>query len=69
MLRCDHCGSGYSTGAAASWEACPRCLAKERINIPLKFELGWKTESRAGGTQLGAVGLPGEGKASAAAAE
>gem|GEM_PF-3827204 len=42
MFRCDNCGSGYSMRAASSWEACPRCLAKERINVPLSFELGWR---------------------------
>lgn len=42
MFRCDNCGSGYSMQAAASWEACPRCLAKDRISIPLSFELGWR---------------------------
>lgn len=41
MFRCDNCGSGYSAQAAASWHSCPRCLAKERINIPLRFEFGW----------------------------
>lgn len=42
MFRCDNCGSGYSMRAASSWECCPRCLAKERINVPLSFELGWR---------------------------
>jgi hypothetical protein len=42
MFRCDNCGSGYSMRAASSWESCPRCLAKERINVPLSFELGWR---------------------------
>jgi hypothetical protein len=42
MFRCENCGSGYSAQAASSWESCPRCLAKERINVPLGFELGWR---------------------------
>jgi hypothetical protein len=42
MFRCDNCGSGYSMRAASSWEACPRCLAKERVKVPLSFELGWR---------------------------
>lgn len=42
MFRCDNCGSGYSTQAAASWTSCPRCLAKEKMQVPLTFELGWK---------------------------
>jgi DNA-directed RNA polymerase subunit RPC12/RpoP len=41
MFRCDNCGSGYSSQAASSWTSCPRCLAKERIQVPLAFELGW----------------------------
>jgi hypothetical protein len=41
MFRCENCGSGYSTQAAGSWTSCPRCLAKERIQVPLAFELGW----------------------------
>lgn len=44
MFRCDHCGSGYSTQAASSWMSCPRCLAKEKIQVPLAFELGWKRQ-------------------------
>jgi hypothetical protein len=46
MFRCDNCGSGYSAQAASSWDSCPRCLAKERINVPLSFELGWRAEGQ-----------------------
>jgi len=42
MFRCDSCGSGYSVQAAATWDSCPRCLAKEQIRVPLTFELGWR---------------------------
>lgn len=42
MFRCDNCGSGYSAQAASSWASCPRCLAKEKVQAPLTFELGWK---------------------------
>jgi hypothetical protein len=42
MFRCDNCGSGYSTQAASSWTSCPRCLAKEKVQVPLSFELGWQ---------------------------
>ena len=42
MFRCDNCGSGYSAQAASSWTSCPRCLAKEKIQVPLTFELGWR---------------------------
>jgi hypothetical protein len=44
MFRCDNCGSGYSAQAASSWTSCPRCLAKERIQVPLTFELGWQRQ-------------------------
>jgi len=44
MFRCDNCGSGYSAQAASSWTSCPRCLAKERIQVPLNFELGWQRQ-------------------------
>jgi DNA-directed RNA polymerase subunit RPC12/RpoP len=47
MFRCDNCGSGYSAQAASSWTSCPRCLAKEKVQVPLVFELGWK-RSQAG---------------------
>ena len=70
MFRCDNCGSGYSMKAAASWESCPRCLARERINVPLSFELGWKGRIETGrvdDAQLGAMGLPSGEKASSAA--
>jgi hypothetical protein len=50
MFRCDNCGSGYSAQAASSWASCPRCLAKERIRMPLSFELGW--QRRAGKSTL-----------------
>jgi hypothetical protein len=46
MFRCDNCGSGYSMRAASSWESCPRCLAKDRLNVPLTFELGWRGQDR-----------------------
>jgi hypothetical protein len=48
MFRCDHCGSGYSAQAASSWTACPRCLAREKIQVPLTFELGWQRQDREG---------------------
>jgi hypothetical protein len=44
MFRCDNCGSGYST-RAATWESCPRCYAREGANVPLKFELGWRSST------------------------
>lgn len=46
MFRCDNCGSGYSAQAAASWTSCPRCLAKEKVQVPLTFELGWQRRER-----------------------
>jgi DNA-directed RNA polymerase subunit RPC12/RpoP len=42
MFRCDNCGSGYSAQAASSGTSCPRCLAKEQVQVPLTFELGWQ---------------------------
>jgi hypothetical protein len=42
MFRCDNCGSGYSAQAAGSWTCCPRCMAKDRVQVPLTFELGWQ---------------------------
>jgi hypothetical protein len=44
MFRCDNCGSGYSAQAASSWTSCPRCLAKEKVQVPLTFELGWQRQ-------------------------
>ena len=44
MFRCDNCGSGYSAQAASSWTSCPRCLAKDKIQVPLIFELGWQRQ-------------------------
>jgi len=44
MFRCDNCGSGYSAQAASSWTSCPRCLAKEKVQVPLTFELGWERQ-------------------------
>jgi hypothetical protein len=44
MFRCENCGSGYSIRAASSWECCPRCLARDRVTVPLTFELGWRGE-------------------------
>ena len=44
MFRCDNCGSGYSAQAASSWTSCPRCLAKEKTQVPLTFELGWQRQ-------------------------
>jgi hypothetical protein len=65
MFRCDNCGSGYSMRAASSWESCPRCLAKERINVPLSFELGWRggdLPAKADDGQLGSA-IPNVGNA------
>lgn len=47
MFRCDNCGSGYSTQAASSWTSCPRCLAKDKVQVPLTFELGWQRQRAA----------------------
>jgi DNA-directed RNA polymerase subunit RPC12/RpoP len=44
MFRCENCGSGYSAQAASSWTSCPRCLAKEKVQVPLTFELGWQRQ-------------------------
>lgn len=48
MFRCDNCGSGYSAQAASSWTSCPRCLAKEKVQVPLTFELGWQRQDARG---------------------
>lgn len=50
MFRCERCGSGYSTRAASSWNACPRCLAREQISVPLTFELGWRRSAESEAT-------------------
>lgn len=44
MFRCESCGSGYSVQAAATWGSCPRCLAKERVQVPLTLEFGWRRQ-------------------------
>ncbi|HWO83407.1 MAG TPA: hypothetical protein VNM38_06420 [Solirubrobacterales bacterium] len=64
MFRCDNCGSGYSAQAASSWTSCPRCLAKERIQVPLAFELGWQRQR----SQAEAAATPPAAPASQAAA-
>jgi hypothetical protein len=46
MFRCENCGSGYSMRAASSWKACPRCLARDKVTVPLTFELGWRGAER-----------------------
>lgn len=48
MFRCENCGSGYSTRAASSWKACPRCLARDKVSVPLTFELGWRRSNPLG---------------------
>jgi DNA-directed RNA polymerase subunit RPC12/RpoP len=48
MFRCDNCGSGYSAQAASSWTSCPRCLAKDKLLVPLTFELGWQRQQLKG---------------------
>lgn len=58
MFRCDRCGSGYSAQAASSWASCPRCLAKEKIQVPLIFELGWQRQEPKGRTVAGAAEAP-----------
>jgi hypothetical protein len=57
MFRCDNCGSGYSAQAAPSWTSCPRCLAKEKVQVPLAFELGWQRQ-RAEAQAPGQAGNP-----------
>lgn len=54
MFRCDNCGSGYSAQAASSWTSCPRCLAKEKIQVPLTFELGWQRQGERSPAATGA---------------
>jgi len=45
MFRCEGCGSGYSVQAATTWDSCPRCLAKERVHVPLTLEFGWRRQA------------------------
>lgn len=52
MFRCDNCGSGFSAQAASSWTSCPRCLAKERVQVPLNFELGWQRQEERGQDEI-----------------
>jgi hypothetical protein len=52
MFRCDNCGSGYSAQAVGSWTCCPRCMAKERVQVPLTFELGWRRPAPEGETPV-----------------
>lgn len=49
MFRCESCGSGYSMRAASSWDCCPRCLARDKVTVPLTFELGWRGGERGEG--------------------
>jgi len=61
MFRCENCGSGYSAQAASSWTSCPRCLARERIQVPLTFELGWR-KTDAGEREAAAPAAPAGGE-------
>lgn len=64
MFRCDHCGSGYSAQAAASWTSCPRCLARDKVTVPLTFELGWRRQGAPGaGAGRGKAAAPAERQA------
>ena len=56
MFRCDNWGSGYSTQAASSWTSCPRCLAKDKVQVPLTFELGWRRPAPGSPTVLAPEG-------------
>jgi hypothetical protein len=60
MFRCDKCGSGYSAQAASSWSSCPRCLARDKISVPLTFERGWRSagEQREGDGRTSSGPLP-----------
>lgn len=55
MFRCEHCGSGYATRVASSWDCCPRCLMTDNQSVPLTFELGWRSAAlkKAGGRGIG----------------
>jgi hypothetical protein len=45
--------------AASAWDSCPRCLAKQRVREPLRFELGWAAKEAAGRSgRLPGVGAP-----------
>lgn len=59
MFRCDNCGSGYSAQAASSWTSCPRCLAKEKVQVPLTFELGWQRQRTEAQPAAGSVKVAG----------
>lgn len=58
MFRCERCGSGYSAQAASSWTSCPRCLAKDRVQVPLTFELGWQGQGSHGQAEPAATQAP-----------
>jgi DNA-directed RNA polymerase subunit RPC12/RpoP len=61
MFRCDNCGSGYSAQAATSWTSCPRCLAKEKVQVPLTFELGWQQPGTGAKSPMSSIKTAAEG--------
>jgi hypothetical protein len=39
MFDCRRCGTSFSPMRIASPEACPRCLAREGVRVPLTYSL------------------------------
>jgi hypothetical protein len=39
MYDCQRCGTSFSPMRIASPEACPRCLAREGMRVPLTYSL------------------------------
>jgi hypothetical protein len=41
MFRCSRGGAGFSPRRSSGSGICPRCLAKDQVKAPLRFDLGW----------------------------
>lgn len=45
-LRCSHCGYSVRPRADFLWiEHCPRCLAKRRVAVPMREDVGWARDT------------------------
>lgn len=49
MVKCERCGTGYGPIQAAVLEFCPRCKARDRVNVGLIVARVREGSAQAGG--------------------
>jgi len=57
MFNCERCGSSYNGARAIGLENCPRCQLRDKVAVPLKFELFGSQRGAEGDGEPGGASL------------